>query len=75
MTDLILRDVHPSLLERIQRISIARGWSREKTCIVLLEQGLFSSELEDRSAFNSPETEALSQAIAALRALPAGEKV
>jgi hypothetical protein len=75
MTDLVLRDVEPMLLERIQRVSIARGWSREKTCVALLEQGLFSSELKAHGGFNSPETEVLSEAIAALKALPAGENV
>jgi len=39
----------------------------------LLEQGLFSSELEVRSGFGDPEVDALSDAIAALQALPAGQ--
>ena len=75
MTDLIVRGVEPVLMERIRRVSIARGWTRQQTCVALLEQGLFSSELQVRSGFQSPEVDALSQAIAALQALPAGPEI
>ena len=75
MTDLILRGVEPVLMERIRRVSIARGWTRQQTCVALLEQGLFSSELQVRSGFQSREVDALSQAIAALQALPAGPEI
>jgi hypothetical protein len=70
MADLLLRDVDPLLLERIRRIAAARGWTREDTCMALLEQGLFASELEVRSGFHGPEVDALAAAIAALQALP-----
>ncbi|MEN5203191.1 hypothetical protein ABE473_01835 [Stenotrophomonas sp. TWI700] len=70
MADLLLRDVDPLLLERIRRIAVARGWTREDTCMALLEQGLFASELEVRSGFHDPEVDALAAAIAALQALP-----
>lgn len=73
MADLLLQDVDPMLLERIGRLAIARGWSRPQTCLALLEQGLFSTELEVRGGFVSPEVDALSEAIAALQALPAGQ--
>ncbi len=54
-------------------VAVARGWTHEQTCAALLEQGLFSSELEVRSGFGDPEVDALSAAIAALQALPAGQ--
>ncbi len=72
MVDLLLRDLDPLLNERIRRVAVARGWTREETCVALLEQGLFASELEVRGGFQNPEVEALSEAIAALQALPAG---
>jgi len=70
MADLLLRDLDPLLDERIRRVAVARGWTREYTCVVLLEQGLFSSELEVRHGFQNPEVDALADAIAALQALP-----
>jgi len=59
MADLVLRDLDPLLNERIRRVAVARGWTREHTCVVLLEQGLFASELEVRSGFHDPEVNAL----------------
>ncbi|AWH55371.1 hypothetical protein C1924_01740 [Stenotrophomonas sp. ESTM1D_MKCIP4_1] len=73
MADVVLRDVDPLLYERIRRVAVARGWTHEQTCSVLLEQGLMSSELEVRSGFGDPEVDALSAAIAALQAMPAGQ--
>ncbi|HBS56448.1 hypothetical protein [Stenotrophomonas sp.] len=73
MADVVLRDVDPLLFERIRRVAVARGWTHEQTCSVLLEQGLLSSELEVRSGFGDPEVDALSAAIAALQAMPAGQ--
>jgi hypothetical protein len=75
MVDLLLRDLDPLLNERIRRVAVARGWTREETCVALLEQGLFASELEVRGGFQNPEVEALSEAIAALQALPAGHGI
>ncbi len=72
MADLILRDVDPLLLERIRRLAVARGWTREYTCMVLLEQGLFAGEHEMSHGFGNIEVDALSEAIHALQALPAG---
>lgn len=73
MADIVLRDVDPLLLERIRRVAVARGWTHEQTCHAVLEQGLLSSELEVRSGFGDPEVDALSAAIAALQAMPAGQ--
>gem|GEM_PF-360303 len=44
MAEVVLRDIDPLLMERIRRLSVARGWTREETCLALLEQGLFASE-------------------------------
>lgn len=73
MPDLVLRDIDPILAERIQRIGLARGWSPHETVMRLLEQGLFACEQEVRGGFESPEVDALSDAIAALKLLPAGQ--
>jgi len=73
MADLLLQDVDPTLIERIGRLAVARGWTRAQTCLVLLETGLFSTELEVRGGFANPEVDALSDAIAALQAMPAGQ--
>ncbi|KAB7768497.1 hypothetical protein NB717_002578 [Xanthomonas sacchari] len=72
MSDLVLRDIDPFLLERIRRIAVARGWTQRQAVLALIEQGLFSSEHDVRSGFEHREVDALSEAIAALRALPAG---
>ncbi len=72
MADLLLQDVDPMILDRIARLAVARGWTQAQTCVAVLEQGLFSTELEVRSGFADPEVDALAEAIAALQALPAG---
>ncbi len=73
MAELVLRDIDPILFERIRRVSVARGWTQQETLERLLEQGLFASEHEVRSGFESPEVDALTDAIAALKQLPAGK--
>ena len=72
MAEVTLRDIDPLLMERIRRLSVARGWTREQTCIALLEQGLFASEHQVRGGFENSEVDVLSEAIQALHALPAG---
>ncbi len=72
MTDLVLRDIDPMLVDRIRRISVARGWTQYQTVVNLLEQGLFASEQEVHGGLRHPEVDALAEAIAALKALPAG---
>ncbi len=72
MTDLLIRDLDAILTDRIKRVSAARGWSIQETISRLLEHGLFALEAEVRGGFSDPEVDALSDAIAALRAVPAG---
>jgi hypothetical protein len=72
MTDLLIRDLDPILTDRIQRVSAARGWRVDETISRLLEHGLFAMESEVRGGFSDPEVDVLSDAIAALRAMPQG---
>lgn len=74
MTDLLIRNLDPILTDRIQRVATARGWSVEETISRLLEHGLFAMESEVRGGFSDPEVDALSDAIAALRAVPQGAR-
>ncbi|WP_411833829.1 hypothetical protein [Pseudoxanthomonas mexicana] len=73
MTDLVLRDIDPVLAERIRRLSVARGWTQHETIFNLLEQGLFACEVEVRSGFDTTEVDVLSEAINALKEVPAGK--
>ncbi len=73
MTELVLRDIDPILSERIRRVAEARGWSAHEAIVRLLEQGLFASEQEVSGGFENAEVGALSEAIAALKLLPAGK--
>lgn len=70
--DLVLRDIDPILAERIRRVAEARGWTLNETALRLLEQELFASEHEVSGGFEGMEVAALSDAIAALKLLPAG---
>ncbi|MDQ1121424.1 MULTISPECIES: hypothetical protein [Pseudoxanthomonas] len=72
MTDLLIRDLDPILTDRIRRVAQARGWSTEETISRLIEHGLFAVEAEVRNGFSDPEVAVLSEAIAALRAVPHG---
>ena len=70
MPDLLIPDVDPQLVERIKRISLARGWTQGQTLVALLESGLFHGERVGDSHFANPEQAALAEAIAALQSLP-----
>lgn len=70
MPDLTITDIDPLLIERVRRISVARGWTQRQTLIALLESGLFHGEREGSSGFANPEQAALAEAIAALQSLP-----
>lgn len=72
MTDIILKDIDPVLADRIRRAAAARHWDTHETLMHLLELGLFASESEVRTGFNNLEVDVLSDAISALREVPAG---
>lgn len=73
MTDIVLKDIDPLLADRIRRIASARGWNVHETLFNLIEQGLFHSEAEVRSGFDTREVDALTDAINALKEVPAGK--
>lgn len=73
MTDIVLRDIDPLMAERIRRIAGARGWNIHDALFNLIEQGLFHCEAEVRSGFDSNEVDALTDAINALKEVPAGK--
>lgn len=72
MTDIVLKDIDPVLADRIRRAAAARAWDMHETLLHLLELGLFTSESEVRTGFNDGEVNVLSDAISALRDVPAG---
>jgi hypothetical protein len=45
MTDLLLRDIDPILVDRIRRIAIARGWTQHQTVLNLIEHPVRRSTL------------------------------
>jgi hypothetical protein len=67
MTDLVLRDIDPELVERIKRLSELRGWSMHVTLATLIDRGLQACESGLHVHFSDRESTALEQAIAALR--------
>ncbi|MBD9369869.1 hypothetical protein [Xanthomonas sp. XNM01] len=73
MSDLVLRNLDPILAERLRRVGMARGWNAQDTVLRLLEQGLLVAEQEVSGGFVRGEVDALSDAIAALKQLPAGQ--
>lgn len=72
MTDIVLKDIDPSLRERIERVARARGWSLPVALQHLLEQGLFALEggRGVRGAFDPNESGVLEAAIAAMQDVP-----
>jgi len=64
MTDLVLRDIDPALVERIRRLSDARGWSTHETLDNLIRHGLQACESGLHVHFNERESIALEKAIA-----------
>ena len=72
MTDIVLKDIDPLLADRIRRVAEARGWSIHETIFHLLEHGLFSAESDISSGFSDREVDVLSDAITALKDVPAG---
>ncbi|MFP7723799.1 hypothetical protein [Lysobacter sp. A3-1-A15] len=70
MNELTLRDVGPLLLERIQRVADARGWTRQHALMHMLETGLFECEAELASRLTDSDSMALQAAIAAMEVIP-----
>ena len=66
MTETVLIDIDPLLLERVRRVSAAHGWGQQQALIHLLEHGLFACEAELKARFDDSDAQALQEAIAAL---------
>jgi len=70
MTDIILHDIDPLLLDRVKRVAQARSWPLQEALMHLLEHGLFACEAELAARFNDSDANALQAAIAALEGIP-----
>lgn len=70
MTEIVLHDVDPVLLDRIRRVAQARGWTLPRTLLHLLEQGLHVYEGDGKASFDSAENDVLQAALAALQDIP-----
>ncbi|MDR0184625.1 hypothetical protein [Lysobacter arvi] len=70
MTDIILHDIDPLLLDRVKRVAQQRNWPLQEALMHLLEHGLFACEAELAARFNDSDANALQAAIAALEGIP-----
>ncbi|MCD9007687.1 hypothetical protein LDO31_15875 [Luteimonas sp. XNQY3] len=70
MTEIVLRDLDPALLERIAAYAQTQGWGQARTLRFLLEQGLRASIGDERSTFDAAEDGVLAAAIGALEQIP-----
>lgn len=70
MTDIVLKDADPVLVDRIKRVADARGWTIPRALQYLLEQGLHVYEGDGSVRFENTEVDALQAAIAALEQVP-----
>lgn len=70
MTEIVLRDLDPALIERIADYAQTQGWGQARTLRFLIEQGLRSSVGDERSTFDAAETGVLEAAIDALEQVP-----
>jgi hypothetical protein len=66
VTDLLLRDIDPTVADRIKRLADARGWTMHRTLETLIEQGLYACESGLNVHFDDREATALQSAIKAL---------
>lgn len=69
MTDLILRDLDPALLERVQRLASARCSGLQQTLVALLDLGL-AHEPEAARVGDEHDAQVLAAAIRALENVP-----
>ena len=70
MTDIVLKDADPILVDRIRRVADARGWTVSRALQHLLEQGLHVVEGDGSVRFDNAEADVLQAAIAALEQVP-----
>jgi hypothetical protein len=70
MSEIILRDIDAVLLERLQRVAEAHGWTQQSALMQILEQGLFVCEGELSGSLSDADARALQEAIAAMESVP-----
>ncbi|MFD0739882.1 hypothetical protein ACFQZQ_11375 [Lysobacter koreensis] len=70
MTNAVLIDIDPLLMDRIQRIAAARGMGMQAALTHLIEHGLFACEAELAARFDDSDAKALQAAIEALKEIP-----
>ncbi len=70
MTDIVLRDADPILIDRIRRVAQARDWTMAHAMQYLLEQGLHVYEGDGSVRFDNTEADALAAMIKALEQVP-----
>ncbi|GAA5002973.1 hypothetical protein FNZ56_08505 [Pseudoluteimonas lycopersici] len=66
MTDILLRDIDPALIERLNRVAAANGWKPDESLHSVLEHGLHALELAATLRLNDREENALQSAINAM---------
>jgi len=69
MTDLILSNVEPALLQRVKRLAEMRGWSVPEALVFLLDRGLSRTD-ERGDGLAALDTRVLEEAISALERVP-----
>lgn len=69
MPDLILRDIQPTLLDRVRRLADARGTTVEDALLELLDRGLACTG-DANGAVDDTDARVLQEAIAALENVP-----
>jgi hypothetical protein len=66
MTDILLRDIDPALIERMNRVAAAHGWQSDESLRNVFEHGLHALELAATLRLNDREETALQSAINAM---------
>lgn len=66
MTDILLRDIDPALIARLQNVAAANGWQSDESLRNVLEHGLHALELAATLRLNDREESALQSAINAM---------
>lgn len=66
MSETMLLDIDAVLLERVQRLAIAKGWTQQATMTHLLEHGLFACEADVAAGLDDSDADILQAAIEAL---------
>ncbi|MHB8912161.1 MAG: hypothetical protein ACYC42_05865 [Lysobacter sp.] len=69
MTDLILHDIEPTLLDRLKRLADARGCNLEDALLALLDRGLACTTDPD-GGLDDTDARVLQEAIVALENVP-----